>query len=55
MQIKVQYDTTTDLLEWLELKRLTYLQSGNKDADVENRIVEIGEADVALTYIYYHV
>ena len=23
MQIKVQYDTTTELLEWLESKRLT--------------------------------
>ena len=42
MQIKVQYGTTTGLLEWLELKRLTYLQGRNKDADVENRIVDRG-------------
>ena len=36
MQIEVQYDTITDLLERLECKRLTYLQGRNKDADREN-------------------
>ena len=42
MQIEVQYDTITDLLERLEFKRLTYLQGRNKDADVENRTVDRG-------------